>query len=71
MEGGCEIDTVTYKKALEVQEEAERLQQEVKRLAGEVEEVTRQLQFARDKLVEAQERNRKLEWLLVKAMEEL
>lgn len=39
------------------------------RLIKETDELTEQLAFARNKLVEAQERNRKLDWLLTKAVE--
>lgn len=39
------------------------------RLIKETDELTEQLAFARSKLVEAQERNRKLDWLLTKAVE--
>lgn len=39
------------------------------RLIKETDELTKELAFARQKLVEVQERNRKLDWLLTKAVE--
>lgn len=39
------------------------------RLIKETDELTKELAFARQKLIEVQERNRKLDWLLTKAVE--
>lgn len=39
------------------------------RLIRETDELTKELAFARQKLIEVQERNRKLDWLLTKAVE--
>ena len=51
--------------------ELEQLRKTVKRLIAETEELTIQLKYAREKMIEAQERNRKLDWLLTKAVEKL
>lgn len=52
-----------------LRQEVENLRRMVKKLVGETEELTNQLEFARNKLVECEERNRKLDWLLTRAME--
>ena len=51
--------------------ELEQMRKTVKRLIAETEELTIQLKYAREKMIEAQERNRKLDWLLTKAVEKL
>ena len=51
--------------------ELEQLRKTVKRLIAETEGLTIQLKYAREKMIEAQERNRKLDWLLTKAVEKL
>ena len=51
--------------------ELEQMRKTVKRLIAETEELTIQLKYARENMIEAQERNRKLDWLLTKAVEKL
>jgi hypothetical protein len=61
----------TREELLIIASETERLRNECRSLIRETEELTKQLEYARDKLKEAQERNRKLDWLLTKAVESL
>jgi hypothetical protein len=61
----------TREDLLAIVEEAENLRVLCRKLTAETDELTRQLEYARDKLKEAQERNRKLDWLLTKAVERL
>lgn len=61
----------TREDLLAIVEEAENLRVLCRKLTTETDELTRQLEYARDKLKEAQERNRKLDWLLTKAVERL
>ena len=61
----------TREDLLAIVEEAENLRVLCRKLMTETDELTRQLEYARDKLKEAQERNRKLDWLLAKAVERL
>lgn len=59
----------TREDLLDIAEEAAKLREMCRRLVAETEELTKQLENARAKLIEAQERNRKLDWLLVAAVE--
>lgn len=52
-------------------EEIDNLRKTVRRLITETEELSEQLWLAKERLMEAQERNRKLDWLLTKAVEKL
>lgn len=61
----------TREDLLNVAEEAAKLREMCRRLVAETEELTKQLENARAKLIEAQERNCKLDWLLTKAVEKL
>lgn len=61
----------TREDLLDIAEEAAKLREMCRRLVAETEELTKQLENARAKLIEAQERNRKLDWLLTKAGEKL
>jgi hypothetical protein len=61
----------TREELLIIASETERLRNECRSLIRETEELTKQLEYARDKLKEAQERNRKLDWLLTKVVESL
>lgn len=51
--------------------QAENLKTECENLRKELDNAIEQLKIVREKLVEAQERNRKLDWLLTKAVEGL
>ena len=51
--------------------QAETLKTECENLRKELDNAIEQLKIVREKLVEAQERNRKLDWLLTKAVEGL
>lgn len=61
----------TREDLLDIAEEAAKLREMCRRLVAETEELTKQLENARAKLIEAQARNRKLDWLLTKAVEKL
>lgn len=50
-------------------EELEQIKMDVEKLRTQIDSAIKQLKYAREKLYEAQERNRKLDWLLTKAEE--
>lgn len=50
-------------------QEVDNLRRLGKKLIKETEELTKQLEYARSKLVECEERNRQLDWLLTRAVE--
>lgn len=50
-------------------QECENLKRVCKKLIAETEDLTKQLECARKKLVECEERNRQLDWLLTMAVE--
>lgn len=52
-----------------LQQECENLKRITKQLISETEQLTKQLEYARKQLVECEERNRKLDWLLTQAVE--
>ena len=52
-----------------LQQECENLKRITQKLISETERLTSQLEFARKKLVECEERNRKLDWLLTQVTE--
>lgn len=64
-------DYKTLKNALEIQKENEFLKEKLASAEKAVTDATEQLKWARDKLVEAQNKIRKLEWLLTKSIESL
>lgn len=49
--------------------ELEQIKRDVEKLRAQIDSAIEQLKYARQKLYEAQERNRKLDWLLTKAEE--
>ena len=49
--------------------EMEQIRRDVEKLREQIDNAIAQLKYARQKLYEAQERNRKLDWLLTKAEE--
>lgn len=61
----------TYEKEMAQLKEMEDLRDQLIKLAGQVDEAIAQMKYAREKLIEAQERNRKLNWLLTEATEKL
>lgn len=55
----------------EVMQNCEKLKAQIATMERELKDAQTQVEFLRDKLNEAQERNRKLDWLLAKAVESL
>lgn len=49
--------------------ELEQIKLDVEKLRAQIDDAIKQLKYVREKLYEAQERNRKLDWLLTKAEE--
>jgi hypothetical protein len=49
--------------------ELEQIKLDVEKLRAQIDSTIKHLKYAREKLYEAQERNRKLDWLLTKAEE--
>lgn len=60
---------IKYSALIEIANSAQALKAECERLRIELDSTIEQLRFAREKLIEAQERNRKLDWLLTQAEE--
>ncbi len=62
---------LTAEEELKQSAEMDNLRRTIKSLIAESEYLAKELEAARAKLVEVQERNRKLDWLLTKAVEKL
>ena len=55
----------------EVMQNCEALKAQIATMERELQDAQTQVEYLRDKLNDAQERNRKLDWLLAKAVESL